>query len=101
MSRRPRPAASRHDLSCAASIRARRLREAGDPAEPDVSLLQEIAVRICDCCGFTRLKAHRLAWDLTVTRAVEQFHAMCRRDGLKTRGLVARSWMEWEAGERP
>jgi hypothetical protein len=47
------------------------------------------------------LKAHRLAWGWTVGQAVEAFHRMCRRERIKPRGLVARSWMDWEAGGRP
>jgi hypothetical protein len=33
--------------------------------------------------------------------AVEEFHQMRRREHIKPRGLVARSWLDWEAGSRP
>ncbi|WP_280369726.1 ATP-binding protein [Nocardia wallacei] len=66
-----------------------------------VELLHAIAQEIADGCGHSLFKAHRLAWGWTVAEAVERFHQMCRRDKLKPRGLVVRSWMEWEAGGRP
>lgn len=60
-----------------------------------------MAMDIAENCGHTLLKAHRLARGWTVTEAVDAFHQMCRREHIKPRGLVARSWMDWEAGSRP
>jgi hypothetical protein len=66
-----------------------------------VELLHEIAHDIADRCGHSLLNAHRIAWGWTVAEAVAAFHGMCRAEGIKPRGLVVRSWMEWEAGARP
>ncbi|MGY5309152.1 ATP-binding protein [Nocardia gipuzkoensis] len=60
-----------------------------------------IAGEIAGHCGHSAFKSHRLAWGWTVAQAVEEFHQMCGRESLKPRGLVVRSWMEWEAGARP
>ncbi len=89
------------DLTCAERIRRERLGDlpSADDADPD--LLYAVACDISASCGHCLFKAHRLARGWTVPRAVEAFHAMCRREGIKPRGLVARSWMEWEAGGRP
>lgn len=63
------------DNDCAGRIRYRYLSQFGDGADLPVE------------------------W--TVTQAVDAFHQMCRREKIKLRGLVARSWMDWEAGGRP
>lgn len=63
--------------------------------------LHEIAADIARQCGHSPFKAHRLAWGWSVSEAVEAFHEMCRHEKIKPRGLVARSWLEWEAGGRP
>ncbi|WP_431953320.1 ATP-binding protein [Nocardia lijiangensis] len=60
-----------------------------------------MANEIAEQCGHNAFKSHRLARGWTVAEAVEHFHQMCRREKLKRRGLVARSWMEWETGSRP
>ena len=73
--------------------------EPGD--EPQVPLLHRMARDIAEHFGHSLLKAHRLAWGWTVAEAVDEFHRMCRREHVKARGLVARSWMDWEAGSRP
>lgn len=87
-----------HDAQCAEQIRVRELVRVGE-AEPDVVVLHRIAEQIQACCGIHALKAHRRAWGWTVERAVERFHAMCAEQGLGARGLVARSWQGWEAGD--
>lgn len=74
---------------------------AGDPDEPPVELLHAIARRIAAHCGYGLLKAHRVAWAMTVDQAVAAVHRVCREQNLGTRGLTDRSWKHWEAGERP
>ncbi|MGH8899084.1 MAG: XRE family transcriptional regulator [Egibacteraceae bacterium] len=91
----------RHDRRCAERIRTRRLLEAGEPADPPLWLLREIAGEIRGCCGHGWLKAHRLAGGWTVDEAVAAFHGMCKERRLGSRGLTGRSWLEWEAGARP
>ncbi|MGH8903036.1 MAG: hypothetical protein ACRDYA_15525 [Egibacteraceae bacterium] len=93
----PRP----HDRTCAVQIRTRLLVEAGDPPEPPARLLHDIAQEIRKCCGHSLLKAHRLAYGWTVTAAVAALHTMCKDHKLGTRGLTARSWLQWEAGANP
>lgn len=90
-----------HDLKCAQRLRLRRLIEAGEPPKPRPGLLHEIAREICACCGHTRLKSFRLAYGWTLSQAVNEFHAMCKANGLKLRGLTERSWLEWESGAYP
>lgn len=85
----------------AASIRERMLRDAGHPDDPPAELLSAVAREIGRECALGGLKAYRLAYEWTVVEAIEQFHSMCLRDGLGARGLVERSWKEWEAGGRP
>ena len=89
------------DNDCAGRIRYQYLSQLGDSEDLQVGLLHRMAVDIAGQCGHTLLKAHRLAWGWTVTGAVDAFHQMCRRENIKPRGLVARSWMDWEAGSRP
>ena len=89
------------DNDCAGRIRYQYLSQLGDSEDLQVGLLHRMAVDIAGQCGHTLLKAHRLAWGWTVTEAVDAFHQMCRRENIKPRGLVARSWMDWEAGSRP
>jgi hypothetical protein len=92
---------SRDHGSDASRLRASVLAGAGNPADPPQSLLETIAVQmVCDY-GFRALKGHRLAHGWTVDAAVTAFHAMCADSRLGTRGLTARSWLEWEAGEHP
>lgn len=64
-------------------------------------LLHRIAREIAELCDCRPLKAHRLAHGWTIREAIDAFHTMCRLEEVKPRGLVARSWMEWEAGARP
>jgi hypothetical protein len=90
-----------HALACAHRLRARMIYAAGDPEQPPNGLIARIASNIACCCRHSPLKAYRLAHGWTVSRAVEQFHALCIRDGLGGRGLTQRSWKEWEAGARP
>lgn len=90
-----------HDLACARRLRARRLAEAGDPAEPDLVLIHDLAKEITACCGHTRVKAYRLAYGWTVWSAVQRFHRMCQQQRLGARGLSERSWVQWEAGTTP
>lgn len=85
----------------AASIRERMLRDAGHLDDPPAELLSAVAREIGRECALGGLKAYRLAYEWTVVKAIEQFHSMCLRDGLGARGLVERSWKEWEAGGRP
>jgi tetratricopeptide (TPR) repeat protein len=89
------------DNDCAGRIRYQYLSQLGDSADLPVELRHRMAMDIAEHCGHTLLKAHRLAWGWTVAQAVEAFHRMCRRERIKPRGLVARSWMDWEAGSRP
>ncbi|MGH8904599.1 MAG: hypothetical protein ACRDYA_23675, partial [Egibacteraceae bacterium] len=91
----------RHDRRCAERIRARRLLQAGEPADPPLWLLREIAGAVRDCCGHGWLKAQRLACGWTVDEAVAAVHGMCKEQRLGSRGLTGRSWLEWEAGARP
>jgi hypothetical protein len=86
---------------CAERIRRSYLDQLRHDGDLRVELLHEIAHDIADRCGHSPLKAHRIAWGWTVAEAVAAFHSMCREEGIKPRGLVARSWMEWEAGARP
>jgi tetratricopeptide (TPR) repeat protein len=95
---RPRPSL---DSICAERVRRSYLNQLRHGDDLRVDLLHEIARDIADRCGHSPLKAHRIAWGWTVAEAVAAFHSMCREDGIKPRGLVARSWMEWEAGARP
>ena len=89
------------DNDCAGRIRYQYLSQLGDSEDLQVGLLHRMAMDIAGQCGHTLLKAHRLAWGWTVAEAVDAFHQMCRRENIKPRGLVARSWMDWEAGSRP
>src|SRR3984957_16768529 len=89
------------DNDRAGRIRYQYLSQFGDSADLPVEVLHRMAADIAEQCGCTLLKAHRLAWGWTVGKAVETFHRMCRRERIKPRGLVARSWMDWEAGSRP
>ena len=86
---------------CARSIRYQYLSQLQSGDNPQVPLLHDIAAEIARRCGLTLLKAHRLAWGWTVAKAVEEFHQMCRREMIKPRGLVTRSWIDWEGGARP
>jgi tetratricopeptide (TPR) repeat protein len=92
------PPANNH---CAERIRYQYLSQLQDSEDPQVGLLHRMAMDIAGTCGHTLLKAHRLAWGWTVMEAVDAFHQMCRREHIKPRGLVARSWLDWEAGSRP
>jgi hypothetical protein len=92
---------SRDDASNASQLRASVLAEAGNPADPPRFLLETIAVQMVRDYGFRALKGHRLAHGWTVEAAVTAFHAMCQDNRLGARGLTARSWLEWEAGEHP
>jgi hypothetical protein len=92
---------SRDDASNASRLRASVLAEAGNPAEPPHFLLETIAAQMVRDYGFRALKGHRLAHGWTVEAAVTAFHAMCQDNRLGARGLTARSWLEWEAGEHP
>ncbi len=92
---------SRDDASNASRLRATVLAEAGNPPNPPHFLLEGIAARIVRDYGFHSLKAHRLAHAWTVEAAVGAFHVMCEESRLGARGLTARSWLEWEAGDHP
>jgi hypothetical protein len=92
---------SGHNANCASRLRAGLLEEAGSPADPPPFLLQAIAAEIIRCCGHRPLKGCRLARGWTVETALAAFHAMCQEEALGARGLTARSWLEWEAGEHP
>jgi len=90
-----------HELSCAQRLRLRALLQAGEPAEPPIALLHDVARQIRNCCGHSPLKSHRLAWGWTVNQAIQALHQMCRTERLGARGLGERSWLGWEAGGRP
>ncbi|PZG28574.1 hypothetical protein C1I98_32740 [Spongiactinospora gelatinilytica] len=87
--------------TCAAIVRERALADLrGAPLTAEVA--HRIAEEVYACCPqASRFKCFRLAWGWTVEEAIEQFHAMCDRDGVRRRGLTERSWREWEAGARP
>ncbi len=93
----------RRDVSgCAERVRASYLTEQAVSEQGiRADLLNQIAIEIIKRCGLSPLKAHRLARGWTIPQAISAFHAMCRTDNVKPRGLVARSWLEWEAGARP
>lgn len=93
-----KPGEAEHSPQCAERIRLRALVRAGEPDPAPVHLLHEIAAEIARCCGYSALKSHRLAWAWTVEQAVREFHRMCAESNLGARGLVARSWLGWEAG---
>lgn len=86
---------------CAERVRASYLGKQRPGQDIPADLLNQIAVEIITRCGFSPLKAHRLARGWTVPQAISAFHVMCRTENVKPRGLVARSWLEWEAGARP
>lgn len=90
-----------HPSRCAGKIRMRSLLQVGDPIEPSITLLHNIARKIHTCCGHTLFKSHRLTWGWTLEKAVISFHAMCDAQEIKRRGLTTRSWLEWEAGRAP
>ena len=89
------------EVTCADHLRGQYMNQLRPGDELRVDLLHELARNIAEQCGLGAFKAHRIAWGWTITEAVEAFHEMCRREKIKPRGLVARSWMEWEAGSRP
>ncbi|WP_285780746.1 hypothetical protein [Microtetraspora sp. NBRC 13810] len=88
-------------LSAATIIRERALADLhGLPATAEV--VHRIAEEIHACWPqASRFKCFRLAQGWTVEEAIERFHGMCDREGVKRRGLTERSWREWEAGARP
>jgi hypothetical protein len=92
---------SRDDASNASRLRANVLAEAGNPADPPSFLLETVAAQMVRDYGICALKGHRLAHGWTVEAAVTAFHTMCQDNRLGARGLTARSWLEWEAGEYP
>ncbi|GAA4471788.1 helix-turn-helix transcriptional regulator [Phytohabitans houttuyneae] len=87
-----------HELTCASSIRVRELLAAGDPTEPDPTLLHHIAHTIHEHCGHPPLKAHRLAWGWTPKQATTALDALSNQHQLPKRGITQRSWHQWEAG---
>ncbi|GAA5078562.1 hypothetical protein HNP84_004769 [Thermocatellispora tengchongensis] len=69
---------------------------------PTSEVFHRIAEEIhASCPQASRFKCFRLAHGWTVEEAIENFHLMCDREGVKRRGLTERSWREWEAGSRP
>ncbi|GAA3145765.1 hypothetical protein GCM10010466_41040 [Planomonospora alba] len=90
----------RATLAYATIIRNRTLAELSGP--PTAAVIQRMVDEIHACAPQqTRFKCWRLAHGWTVEEAIEHFHAMCDRQGIKRRGLSERSWREWEAGARP
>jgi tetratricopeptide (TPR) repeat protein len=89
------------DTKCAERIRSQYRAQIQSADGLRAVVLSRAAAEIAEQCGVTRLKSHRLARGWTVTQAVDAFHAMCRRERIRPRGLTARSWMDWEAGGRP
>lgn len=89
------------DLGCTERVRERHLGRWQTDDAIAVEVLHQIVSEMVEKCGISPLKAHRLARGWTVPQVIGAFHAMCRLDGVKSRGLVARSWLEWEAGARP
>jgi len=88
-------------LVCAEQVRLDYLRRFPDHGAVKLATLHDLARVIAERCGCRLFKAHRLAWGWSVTEAVEAFHVMCCQEGFEPRGLVARSWLEWESGSRP
>ncbi|WP_449062710.1 hypothetical protein [Planomonospora algeriensis] len=92
--------ADRATLAYATIVRNRTLAALSGP--PTVAEIQRMVDEIHACAPQqTRFKCWRLAHGWTVEEAIEHFHAMCDRYGVKRRGLSERSWREWEAGARP
>jgi tetratricopeptide (TPR) repeat protein len=89
------------EATCSDRVRSQFLGQLGPGEEPGVELLHALAREIAGQCTHGSFKAHRIAWGWTIAEAVDAFHDMCRQERIKRRGLVARSWMEWEAGSRP
>ena len=89
------------DNECAERVRQSFASQLVQPGGTRATLINQIAADISAQCGVTRLRSHRLARGWTVARTVDEFHQMCRREGIKPRGLTERSWTEWEAGQRP
>ncbi|MFG1879311.1 XRE family transcriptional regulator [Sphaerisporangium sp. NPDC049003] len=89
-----------HDAECAQRIRMLRLARAANP--PPITLLHAIAAEISQCCGHHSLKCFRLAsgWS-SAEKAVQAMRRMCDEQGLGSRGLTKRSWLDWESGHRP
>ncbi|HEX5496920.1 MAG TPA: hypothetical protein VFX70_20350, partial [Mycobacteriales bacterium] len=85
----PRP----HPLWCARERRFRALVRAGT-TDPPAGVLHHLATEIRHCCGHHPVKAHRLAWGLTVRQAVVAV-------GRRRRGLDERTWRRWENGAPP
>lgn len=83
-----------HSNRCADDIRLRLLVAAGR-SDPPPQVLHGIAEAIQQCCGHPALKAHRLAWGLTIKHAA----AAVAVDG-EDLGNVERRWRYWEAGGR-
>jgi len=88
-------------LVCAEQVRLDYLRRFPDRGAVRLATLHDLARVIAERCGCRPFKAHRLAWGWSIAEAVEAFHVMCRQEGFVPRGLVARSWFEWESGNRP
>ncbi|WP_061297230.1 hypothetical protein [Herbidospora cretacea] len=92
--------ADRSAIQFASAIRDRTLAALGQP--PSTAIIHQIAEEIhAGSPQTSRLKCTRLANGWTVEEAIERFHDMCDRAGVKRRGLSERSWREWEAGARP
>ncbi|GIH90306.1 hypothetical protein ACFFMN_07365 [Planobispora siamensis] len=90
----------RATLAYATIIRNRTL--AGLSGPPSAAVIQRMVEEIHACAPQqSRFKCWRLAHGWTVEEAIEHFHAMCDRQGIRRRGLSERSWREWEAGGRP
>ena len=84
-------------LACATIIRNRTLAAVSGP--PSAAVIQQMVDEIHAAVPQqTRFKCRRLAHGWTVEEAIDHFHAMCDREGIKRRGLTERSWREWEAG---
>ncbi|MDF5755264.1 hypothetical protein [Spongiactinospora sp. TRM90649] len=87
--------------TCASIVRERALADLRG-ASVTAEVIHRIAEEVHACCPqASRFKCFRLACGWTVEEAIENFHAMCDRDGVRRRGLTERSWREWEAGARP
>ncbi|GAA1919059.1 hypothetical protein [Streptantibioticus ferralitis] len=72
---------------------ARRWRRLADEQQWPISRLVS---EISECCGVTRLRAHRLARGWTLTQAVQQFHNLCAAEQLAGPRLDADQLRTWE-----
>ncbi|MFD0274672.1 helix-turn-helix domain-containing protein [Kitasatospora sp. NPDC127111] len=82
-----------HKPSCAARIRA--------TAATSSWTLDRTVAAIVECCGVSRLRAHRLARGWTLRHAVDELRRLCARDGIPQPGVDEDQLAAWEKGRMP